>query len=152
MDDYRYIQELIDGYFEGLTSLKEEEKLREYFRGENVPEEWKIYQPIFQYFDDERNTVENKITMFPSTRRRTIYLWISAAACVVLFFGLRFIFPVSNPNQLSASSTIYINGKKYSDIELIQTESLKALEILLENKDDAYASQVEALELFFSNN
>jgi len=31
MDDYRYIQELIDGYFEGLTSLKEEEKLREYF-------------------------------------------------------------------------------------------------------------------------
>jgi len=152
MDNYRYIQELIDGYFEGLTSLEEEKTLREYFRGENVPEEWKMYQPMFQYFDSEKNIEESKsITSLP-TRRRTAYLWISAAACMLLLFGLKFALPVSNTNRLSASSTIYINGKKHSNIELIQTESLKALETLLENKNEAYASQVEVLELFFSNN
>ena len=152
MNDCGDIQELIDRYFEGLTSLKEEERLREYFRGENVPEGWKIYQPLFQYFDEEKNNMESKSVALPSVRPRTTYLWFSVAACVLLFFGLKFIFPVLNSNQLLASSTIYINGKKYSDIELIQTESLKALENLLENRDDAYASQVEALELFFSNN
>ena len=153
MNDCGDIQELIDRYFEGLTSLKEEEALREYFRGEHVPEGWKIYQPLFQYFEEERKNMEkSKSAALPSARLRTAYLWLSAAACVLLFFGLKFIFPVSNSNRLSASSTIYINGKKYSDIELIKTESLKALGSLLDNKDDAYASQAEALELFFSNN
>ena len=155
MDDYRYIQELIDKYFEGLSSLEEEEMLREYFRGENIPEEWKIYPPIFQYFDDERSHIARETTPRPPIAHRsprTLYLWLSAAACVLLFFGLKFIFTDKNTNHLSADSTIYINGKKYSDIELIQTETLKVLENVLENREDAYASQVEALDFFFSNN
>ena len=156
MSDLEYIQELIDRYFEGLSSLEEEETLREYFRGENIPEEWQIYQPIFHYFDSERN-----VTPLPRTAHRSpltaqrlprpAYLWISAAACVLLFFGVKFISGDKHTNQLSASSMMYINGKKYSDTERIRMETLKVLENVLENRDDAYASQVEALDFFFSN-
>ncbi|GHV57404.1 hypothetical protein FACS1894182_06140 [Bacteroidia bacterium] len=147
MKDYTNIQELIDKYFEGLTSLKEEETLREYFRGRDIPEEWKAYQPLFRYFSEERQKTEKKQRI-----PRSIRLWMSvaAAACVLLFFGLKLTSPA--PNHLSAYSMMYIDGKKYTDIELIQVEALKALENLSENREDVYTSQAEALDLFFSNN
>ncbi|MDR1527896.1 MAG: hypothetical protein LBS46_09565 [Dysgonamonadaceae bacterium] len=147
MEHNKYIRELIDKYLEGATSLKEEETLRDYFQGEKIPEEWKVYQAMFRYFIDERQKTETK-------RRplRSVRLWMPAvaAACVALFFGLKFLSPA--PPRLSARSLIYIDGKKYTDIELIQTETLRALENLSDNEDNVYSSQVEALDLFFSNN
>jgi hypothetical protein len=47
---------------------------------------------------------------------------------------------------------MYIDGKKYTDIELIQLETIKALDNFSEDNDDVYSSQVEALDLFFNNN
>ncbi|MDR0546694.1 MAG: hypothetical protein LBG77_03800 [Dysgonamonadaceae bacterium] len=38
------MSELIQKYFEGVTSLEEEERLRDYFQSEKVADEWKIYQ------------------------------------------------------------------------------------------------------------
>jgi hypothetical protein len=52
---------------------------------------------------------------------------------------------------LPETSQAYIDGKKYTDIELIQLETLKALENLSESNDAAISSQIEALDLFFDN-
>ena len=44
------IKYLIEQYFEGETSLQEEQQLRTYFQQGEVAEELKEYQPLFQYF------------------------------------------------------------------------------------------------------
>jgi hypothetical protein len=155
--DKKYIKELLNKYFEGLTSLQEEECLRKYFQGDNVPEELQPYQPMFQYFTTANQEIEpgrfSQARIAGQVRNdRRIYGWISiaAAACVILFLGLKFTF--NSSTDLLASSQMYIDGKKYTDIERIQLETIKALDNFSEDNDDVYSSQVEALDLFFNNN
>ncbi|MDR0507742.1 MAG: hypothetical protein LBH32_13135 [Dysgonamonadaceae bacterium] len=139
------IKILIDKYFEGLTSLKEEQKLRDYFRRKNVSPELGMYVPMFQYFASERKAMEK-----PAIKVKKVLLRRSsfaAAACLLLLIGLRLFF--NNSGKFSEISQAYIDGKKYTDIELIQAETLKSLENLSEGSDDAYSSQIEALENLF---
>ena len=146
MKDKRQIEALIEKYFEGLTSLDEEQVLRDYFQREDLPEELKIHAPLFQYFSSEREEIqETKVSV---RRNKTIRLvhWvsISAAACLLLFLGMSF-FQNSNRSVME-TSVAYIDGKKYTNIEQIQTEALKALENLSDINEDVYSSQIEALE------
>lgn len=46
--DYKYIEQLIDSYFEGTTSLEEEHILREFFAQENIPEHLLVWQSLFR--------------------------------------------------------------------------------------------------------
>jgi hypothetical protein len=145
------IKLLMEKYLEGLTSLDEEQKLRAYFQRENVPQEWKMYQPIFQYFTAERDAIAktgrpdlsaNKVGI-----KQMVLRWgsIAAAACLLLFVGLRLFMNVDIGLEVSQA---YIDGEKYTDIELIRTETLKGLENLSQGSKDAYSSQIEALEIF----
>lgn len=47
--DYNYINQLLDCYWRGETSLEEEEILRTFFSQDNVPAELQQYKPIFVY-------------------------------------------------------------------------------------------------------
>lgn len=51
--DYKYIDQLLERYWKGETSLNEEEILRSFFSQEDVPAAMKQYQPIFAYEHDE---------------------------------------------------------------------------------------------------
>ena len=46
--DYKYIEQLIDRYFEGETTLEEEHILREFFAQGTVPEHLSQWQPLFR--------------------------------------------------------------------------------------------------------
>ncbi|MCB9051863.1 MAG: pyruvate ferredoxin oxidoreductase [Lewinellaceae bacterium] len=52
--DYKVMEQLLDKYFEGETSLQEEGRLREYFQRPEVPEALQPYQPLFQHLEQER--------------------------------------------------------------------------------------------------
>jgi hypothetical protein len=146
------IKLLMEKYLEGLTSLDEEQKLRAYFQRENVPQEWKMYQPIFQYFTAERDAIAKAGRPKPAVNKvgikRMVFRWgsIAAAACLLLFVGLRLFMNVGGTGL--EVSQAYIDGSKYTDIELIRTETLKGLENLSQGSEDAYSSQIEALEIF----
>jgi hypothetical protein len=143
------IKSLIDKYFEGLTTLEEEQVLREYFRKDNIPMEWDIYKPMFRFFTLEKEANETKSVPLPEKRSRKIYLrWasVAAAACVLLYVGLKFPF---NGHQTQEISCAYINGKAYTNLELIQSEALKGLISLSESNKAILAVQIEALELLF---
>lgn len=45
------IQRLIDRFMSGQSTLGEEERLAQYFRTHDVPEEWADYKAMFAYFD-----------------------------------------------------------------------------------------------------
>ena len=161
------IKILIEEYFEGLTSLDEEQKLRDYFQQENVPQDLEMYKPLFQYFASEiqhltpcpspqgegRSSHRDRAIQPPSpcgegSGVRSWLRWVSiaAAACLLLFISLRLF--LNTGGTLPETSQAYIDGKKYTDIELIRTETLKSLENLSEGSEDAYSSQIEALEIF----
>jgi len=46
------IQRLIQLFLDGKTTLEEEARLAEYFRNNDVPEEWQPYKEMFQWFDN----------------------------------------------------------------------------------------------------
>jgi len=140
------IKILIEKYFEGLTSLDEEQKLRDYFQQENVPQEWEMYKSLFQYFNSEREA--NNVIARTTNRFSFLLRWgsIAAAACLLLFISLRLF--LNTGRTLPETSQAYIDGIKYTDIELIRIEALKSLENLSEGSEDAYSSQIEALEIF----
>lgn len=49
--DNKQINQLLDRYFEGLTTTEEEDQLRTFFRKEDLPELWRPYQVLFQELD-----------------------------------------------------------------------------------------------------
>lgn len=53
MDSNR-IDELLNKYWNCDTSLEEEQQLREYFRGRDIPEQWKDTATLFRYFDEHK--------------------------------------------------------------------------------------------------
>ncbi len=115
-----YIEKLLEKYFEANTSLAEEEELRSYFAQGNVATHLEQYAPLFNYYSsakEERFTKQVPLT----SKRRPIYGWISAAAAVVLAFGIYF-----GPDQYQA----------YQDrqaAEYAYEETKKALNLLAEN-------------------
>jgi hypothetical protein len=140
-----YIEELIGQYFEGITSLEEEEILRKYFHRGTVPEEWKAYPPMFRYFAEERRKIGVQRQQICPIGR-----WaVAAAVGLSLFFGWRVLAPASG--RLLAGSVIYVDGRKSTDGRLIRTETLRALENLSEGEEEVYRLRMEALEPFFSN-
>lgn len=54
--DYKYINQLLERYWVGETSLEEEQILRSFFSQPNVPEELKQYRCLFIYEQTEPAT------------------------------------------------------------------------------------------------
>lgn len=52
--DYTYIEQLIERYFAGETSLGEERVLKAFFSMEDVPATLKRYAPLFAYADEAK--------------------------------------------------------------------------------------------------
>lgn len=47
--DYKYIEQLIESYWEGKTTVQEEEILRAFFAQSNLPAELECYRSLFEY-------------------------------------------------------------------------------------------------------
>jgi hypothetical protein len=140
------IEMLIEKYFEGFTSLKEEQQLRKYFQRKKIPEHLKTYKPVFMFFDSE---IKQKYHVRHFVLNYKNQLITAVAACLILFWGIAIFF---DTDTLSEKSIAYINGKKFTDRELIRAETLESLSNISVNNTDVYAIQFEALNSFFDNN
>jgi len=54
--DYKYINQLLDRYWQGETTLEEEAILRTFFSQEGIPAELQQYAPLFRYEQSEPAT------------------------------------------------------------------------------------------------
>lgn len=132
---------LIEKYFEGETSLEEEARLRAYFNGEEVSEDLKVYQPLFEHFATEQSQelsadfdqklfqkLENQGGKIVQLRVWPKYLLRVAAVAAVLLVALVF---VSKPTS-SAQQTAAIDWSKYEvkDEKVAYEETVKALKLL----------------------
>jgi hypothetical protein len=61
MDSNR-IDELLNKYWNCETSLEEEQQLHAYFRGKEIPDQWKETAALFHYFDHQKKQDLNDAT------------------------------------------------------------------------------------------
>ena len=54
------IEKLLQKYMDGTSTLDEEAILAQYFKGDNIPQEWLCYQQMFQEIDDMRPKQHSK--------------------------------------------------------------------------------------------
>ena len=72
-----YIARLLDRYMDGTSTLQEEDILAQYFKGDNIPEEWEAMKP-------ETEADQPVAADEPTHRRRRWMIWgVAAAAAVV---------------------------------------------------------------------
>lgn len=98
------IEILLDKYLAGETSLKEEVRLKEFFKNHpNVPEHLKEYQALFSFFESEQEKTYEGGLYLP--KPKPFKRWISIGVAAV-FIGTLLIWspfdnnlPESNSNQ-----------------------------------------------------
>jgi hypothetical protein len=114
----REIEELLAKYYEGETSLAEEERLRTFFATETVPPHLASHASLFVFFSKEAKEVmpdpdfETKFLekietpVIPITRDHSrLYTVLSAAASVLLLAGMFFTFYLSRPKPVEGTVT-----------------------------------------------
>ncbi len=150
------IKQLLDKYFEGLTSLQEEQTLRNYFRQDNIDESLLEFKPMFDFFNEERELVmiEENETITPEQNNRPGIkrIWfnricIGIAASIILLIGIKFTF-FNQQKDVQTQSIVYVDGKKFTDIKTIQSQTLNTLEVISESEDEVIATQIDILDSF----
>jgi hypothetical protein len=59
--DFNNMEELLKKYWNCETTLEEEKQLREFFTGNNIPEQWKETAAMFRYFDEVKKKSLNDL-------------------------------------------------------------------------------------------
>lgn len=124
--DFKYIEQLLDRYFDCLTTLEEEQILRSFFRQENVPAHLMQYRDIFVYHDEAKaeslgedfdarmlSLIAEKEVETPriKTMRRHMAPFFRAAAIVAVIISIGNIaeHSISVPETQSSASPTAIN-------------------------------------------
>jgi len=87
---YEEIQQLLDRYWEGETSLQEEREIKAYFQSGGVDPRLQPIAPMFAAFKEEQ-TVQLKGKSKNVAMRPRLYLWAVAAALAVLVAAVLWI-------------------------------------------------------------
>lgn len=131
MKNETYIKNLIESYFDGNTSIAEEKELYDYFSGEDVAEELKKYQGVFNYFENEINdeleqlddqpieseTLEKKV----GVQKKMLVIFTAVAACLGLLLLLNPFGEMMQVNPYEGSYAMVNGEKKYlSDANTIE--------------------------------
>lgn len=119
------IEQLIDKYFEGQTSIAEERELKAYFSSSDVAQHLEQYRDVFGYFTQAKEHQFTKsVPLQP--RKQLNVVWLSIAASIVLVFGVvtfRFLETEAQPTGELGT---------YDDPELAMAETQKALDLVSE--------------------
>ncbi len=133
------IKILVDKYFDGLTSLEEEQELRRYFaETTDIPEE---YQPIKMMLSSfctlSHETPKAEVKAVAETKHRNIFRlnrkWIAgvAAAAAILIGAMIILIPNDNgmetPIETTPDYVCYVNGVKINNDELAYAEANRIL-------------------------
>lgn len=123
--DYKYIHQLLDRYFDALTSADEESVLRAFFRQKELPADLEQYRPVFaddledielsHDFDDRiLALIEPKTAPVITFRQRLMPLMRAAAAVIVIVMvgnvaRLTMPQPAEQPTMTASQSDTYID-------------------------------------------
>ncbi|PTT04709.1 hypothetical protein DBR27_09290 [Flavobacterium sp. HMWF030] len=127
--EFNKIEDILEKYFQGETSIAEENQLKEYFSSPNVAQHLEQYKPMFGYFSQVK---EQKSTQeIPLKAKKRNVAWLSIAASVVVLLGIGTYFFVSEKNAAPAVAQSELGT--YDDPEEALAATQKALALLSNN-------------------
>lgn len=124
------IEDILEKYFQGETSIAEENQLKNYFSSPDVAQHLEQYKPMFGYFSqakEQKSTYEIPL----QTKKRNV-AWLSIAASAVVLLGIGTYFFVSEKNDTAAVASQTELGT-YDDPEEALKATQKALALLSNN-------------------
>jgi hypothetical protein len=131
--DYNKITTLLDKYFEGNTSLAEEEILKEYFsQNQNIAPDHLYAKSMFAHFEKELNVKYKK----PANAKARIVKMkyyvrlLSVAASILIILGVVFLLTQKPSEEIVYA---YINGKPITNKEQAMLHTKKALFYISDN-------------------
>jgi len=84
--EFDRMEALLEKYFEGETSIAEENELKDYFSSSDVAPHLEQYRPLFGYFAEAKEQkLTNNISLVSKKRKVT---WLSIAASIMLLIGV----------------------------------------------------------------
>ncbi len=138
------INNLLNKYFEGETTLEDELQLGIYFNQKDLPDHLKELAPIFNYIKDERVALVaiKEITdalpqsVKPLKRKQTLirsfFISTVAAASIIALF---FLFSPGNKNTGASESYAWINGVQITNKNEIKIFAERSLDNVLSNEN-----------------
>lgn len=130
--DFKEKEELLQKYWNCETSLEEEKQLREYFHGQDIPEQLKETAALFQYFEEVKkkslndvafdNQVMRKVNPKESHIRKLVYNTMRIAAGLLVVIAATW-FIRTEVRQTIPQEVV----DTYDDPELAFEETKKAL-------------------------
>ncbi|MEN8138640.1 MAG: hypothetical protein ABFR62_09410 [Bacteroidota bacterium] len=124
----KYIEELVEKYYEGQTSMKEEETLRDFFTNEDVPTHLMYEKAQFTYYNEESkltNDIEFEDLNIENQpkKRSKIFRFINYAAAAALLISAGWFSNMKYQEHL----------KEQRELKIAYAETQKAMELLASN-------------------
>ncbi len=139
---YNKIKILLDKYWDGKTSIEEENTLKKYFNSNKVADDLKPYKSLFNFYEDAQNELpsskleESILESIGETKTRKLSPWKpflrTAAAILLLAFGGLTIYN-STQNTDFKQAVVYDNQPEDARKALAE---VKAALALVSNKMD----------------
>ncbi|MDR0699126.1 MAG: hypothetical protein LBG28_07930 [Tannerella sp.] len=145
------IEDMLNRFFEGLTSHEEEQTLYRFFNREDLPVHLVRYKPVFKYFGTSLAeevaalpVVENRKTPRMPMKRRLRLASLAAAVaagCIFLFHPWK-----ADTFDLCEGSCIIRGGVRITDTNLIRSELEKTFRETLKHETDMENMIIEQME------
>ncbi|WKL45766.1 hypothetical protein Q1W71_12430 [Flavobacterium pectinovorum] len=123
------IEDILEKYFQGETTIAEEKKLKEYFSSPNVAQHLEQYKPMFGYFSQVKQ--QKSTQNIPLKTKKLNVAWLSIAASVVVLLSIGTYFYVSEKNTAPVVAQSELGT--YDDPEEALKATQKALALLSNN-------------------
>ena len=127
--EFNKIEDILEKYFQGETSIAEEKELKDYFSSPNVAQHLEQYKPMFGYFSQVKEQKSTQEIPLKTKKRNVAWLSIAASAVVLLGVGTYFYVSEKNITPVVAQSEL----GTYDDPEEALAATQKALALLSSN-------------------
>jgi len=123
------IEDILEKYFQGETTIVEENQLKEYFSSPNVAQHLEQYKPMFGYFSQVKQQKSTHEIPLQTKKRNVAWLSIAASVVVLLSIGTYFYVSEKNTAPVVAQSEL----GTYDNPEEALKATQKALALLSNN-------------------
>ena len=133
--EYKELESLLDKYFEGETTLVEEQQIVKFFeKNTELPEKYNQIKAMFEFFKAEKESKADfdieSTTNKKTTKIRTLYYQLIAVAAIILIVISIF---TNTDNSEEKKVYAYINGKPIMNEQVAEMEAKRALLLISSN-------------------
>lgn len=155
--EFEKINKLLEKYWNGETSLEEEQVLKDYFQQEVVHEEHQKNRALFQFFQNEKNHTlssdfeeqliqqlsnnDEKIRKLPSRKSSRRFFLPRIAAAIVLLFSMWFFF-----QKPSSPTLAEIDQQEIEEAKIAYKQAKAALLLLSSKLNEGTNAAVSGLQ------